>query len=258
MQTIFLRLKYDGSHYRGWQRQNSSPTIQGVLEKALTKLLKQEITIDGSGRTDAGVHALDQCVTFKAHLIMPVENLKFALNKILPIDIYVNEVQIVPNDFHARYSAVGKTYAYKVYTDYERNPFLDRYHFHFPHKLDSESMKSAMAHFIGTYDYSTYMASGSSTKNTTRTIYRFDLDETDESYVFTITGNGFLYNMVRIIVGTVLHVGVGKIAPDQILDIIESKDRNRAKFTPPGNGLYLKNVYYDAQTLNEFVSEMMK
>lgn len=258
MQTILLKLKYDGSHYHGWQRQNNCATVQGILERTLNKVLKQEITVDGSGRTDAGVHALGQCVTFKAELTMPIENIKFALNNVLPNDVYVSELHVVSDDFHARYSAVAKTYVYKVYTDHERNPFLDPYHYHYPHELNTELMRRAMKYYLGTHDFRTYMASGSKTSNTVRTIYSFDLEEVKGRLIFTITGNGFLYNMVRIIIGTVLHVGIGKIAADQVPEIIASKDRNRAKFTPPGNGLYLKNVYYDNEELCAAISKTVK
>lgn len=257
MQTIALKLKYDGSQYHGWQRQSNMATVQGVVEKALTRVLKQNISIDGSGRTDAGVHALGQCVTFKADLTMPIGNLKFALNKILPMDVHVMDVKIVADDFHARYSAIGKTYVYKIHTVKERDPFLERYSYHYPHVLDVDLIRKAMAHFLGTHDFRTFMASGSMTQNTIRTIYDFSLDVSDEQLVFTITGNGFLYNMVRIIIGTLLHVGTGKIHPDQVPEIIEAKSRDRAKFTPPGCGLYLKTVYYDHEEMVSNVSKTL-
>ncbi len=252
MQTISLKLKYDGSHYHGWQRQNNVQTVQGTVEKALKRVLKQDISIDGSGRTDAGVHALGQCVTFKADLTMPVNNVKFALNKILPLDIHVMEARIVPDEFHARYSAIGKTYQYKIHTVKERDPFLERYSYHYPHELDIDRMRQAMVRFLGTHDFRTFMASGSMTQNTVRTIYDVSLEATDTSVIFTVTGNGFLYNMVRIIVGTLLHVGIGKITPEQIPEIIGARSRDRAKFTPPGCGLYLAKVYYDPEELVKF------
>lgn len=251
MQTISFVIKYDGSHYHGWQRQNRVVGVQAVIEKALKRVLKQDITVEGSGRTDAGVHALGQCASFKAHLPMPVENLRSAVNKILPNDVFVLKAHIVPDTFHARFSAVAKTYTYKIYTLKERDPFMDRYCYHYPHSLDIEAIKRAMSAFIGTHDFRTFMASGSETVNTVRTVYAFSLELTGDTLAFTITGNGFLYNMVRIIIGTLLHVGTGKLSPESIPEIINSQERSRARFTTPGHGLYLKRVFYSNQELKE-------
>lgn len=251
MQTISFVIKYDGSHYHGWQRQNRVVGVQAVIEKALKRVLKQEITVEGSGRTDAGVHALGQCASFKAYLPMPVENLRGAVNKILPKDVFVVDAHIVPDTFHARFSAVAKTYTYKVYTKKERDPFLDRYSYHYPYSLDIALIKRAMHYFLGTHDFRTFMASGSETVNTVRTLYDFSLEHTEDTLTFTITGNGFLYNMVRIIIGTLLHVGNGKLLPESIPEIIDSKERSRAKFTTPGHGLYLNRVFYSDDELKE-------
>lgn len=255
MQTLSMRIQYDGSSYHGWQRQSRMKSVQEVLEKTLSKVFEQTIVIDGSGRTDAGVHALGQCISFRVNLTMPIENVKFVVNRRLPNDIYVTRVALEPDDFHARYCAIGKTYVYKIYTDKARNPFLDKYSFHFAHALDEHAIRDAMRHFIGTYDFKTFMAAGSSTENTVRSIYRFDLDKGDNSLIFTITGDGFLYNMVRIIIGTLIHVGTGKIRAVDIPSIIESGDRNRAKYTAPANGLYLKDVYYTEDELQKSISK---
>ena len=244
MCTIFMTVKYDGSHYYGWQRQNHHKNIQSTIEKALSDILRKKIIIDGSGRTDAGVHATGQCFSFKANLPMPVEQLKYALNRTLPDDIYVLQARVESDDFHARYSAVGKTYLYKVYPELERDPFLSPYSFHFPNEINMDHIKIAMTHFLGTHNFRTFMASGSKTENCIRTIYQFDVKQNGQFLEFVITGDGFLYNMVRIIMGTLLHVGMGKINANDIPDIINSGDRNRAKFTAPANGLYLNCVYY--------------
>jgi len=255
MQTLSMRIQYDGSGYHGWQRQSRMKSVQQTLEKVLSKVFNQTIEIDGSGRTDAGVHALGQCVSFKVNLTMPIENVKFVVNRRLPSDIYVECVTLRSDDFHARYCAIGKTYVYKIYTDQARNPFLDKYAFHFEHALDITAIKDAMRHFIGTYDFKTFMASGSNTENTVQTIYRFDLEVVANEIVFTITGDGFLYNMVRIIIGTLIHVGTGKIKVSDIPSIIESEDRNRAKYTAPAHGLYLKSVYYSEDDLQKIISK---
>jgi tRNA pseudouridine38-40 synthase len=255
MQTIAMRIQYDGSAYHGWQRQSHMKSVQQTLEKTLSKVFNQTIEIDGSGRTDAGVHALGQCISFKVDLTMPIENVKFVVNRRLPNDIYVESVTIEPDDFHARYCSIGKTYAYKIYTDGARSPFLDKYAFHIEHVLDETAIRCAMAHFIGKHDFKTYMASGSSTDNTIRTIYRFDLDVSDNTFEFTITGDGFLYNMVRIIIGSLIHVGMGKISASDIPSILASGDRNRAKYTAPAHGLYLKSVYYSDDELQKIISK---
>lgn len=255
MQTIAMRIQYDGSAYHGWQRQSHMKSVQQTLEKTLSKVFNQTIEIDGSGRTDAGVHALGQCISFKVDLTMPIENVKFVVNRRLPNDIYVESVSIEPDDFHARYCSIGKTYAYKIYTDGARSPFLDKYAFHIEHVLDETAIRCAMAHFIGKHDFKTYMASGSSTDNTIRTIYRFDLDVSDNTFEFTITGDGFLYNMVRIIIGSLIHVGMGKISASDIPSILASGDRNRAKYTAPAHGLYLKSVYYSDDELQKIISK---
>ena len=255
MQKLSMIIKYDGSRYFGWQRQSQLISVQEVLEKTLSKTLQQVITIDGSGRTDAGVHALGQCISFSAALNIPVDKLKFVLNSRLPSDIYVESVNIENESFHARYDAIGKTYIYKVYTGHDRDPFVDKYSFHYPQPLDIESIREAMRYFLGTHDFRTYMAAGSKTQNTIRTIHAFLLEDQPDFLVFTITGDGFLYNMVRIIIGSLLHVGAGKISASEIPKIINSGCRDLAKFTVPANGLYLKAVYYSQKSLEESLSK---
>ncbi len=255
MQKLSMIIKYDGSRYFGWQRQSHLISVQEVLEKTLSKTLQQEITIDGSGRTDAGVHAMGQCISFSAELNIPVEKLKFVLNSRLPSDICIESVNIENDSFHARYDAIGKTYIYKVYTGHERDPFVDKYSYHYPHLLNIESIREAMEYFVGTHDFKTFMAAGSMTQNTIRTIHAFILEEQTDFIVFTITGDGFLYNMVRIIMGSLLHVGAGKISASDIPNIINSGSRDLAKFTVPANGLYLKSVYYRQKELDESLAK---
>jgi len=253
MQTLSMCIQYDGSGYHGWQRQTHLKSVQGTLEKVLSRVFDQDIEIDGSGRTDAGVHALGQWVSFKVNLTIPFENIKTIVNRRLPDDIYVTHISLESDDFHARYCAIGKTYVYKIYTNRARNPFLDKYFFHFEHDLDLNAIRQAMMHFVGTYDFKAFMAMGSPKENTVRRIYRFDLDQLGNELTFTITGDGFLYNMVRIIMGSLIHVGTGKIKASEIPAVIESGDRNRAKYTVPAHGLYLKTVYYSEEALQKII-----
>lgn len=257
MKTVLLKIKYDGSRYHGWQRQQHHNSVQEELERALSKAFSQPITIEGSGRTDAGVHALGQVASFRAKMVLPIEQVQFVANRLLPPDIYITEVTLADDSFHARYHAVGKTYQYKIYTGRERDPFKALYSYHYPHVKDVEAMRYAATKFIGTHDFRTFMASGSNKEITVRTLYQLLLEEDkhNQEIILTITGNGFLYNMVRIITGTLLHVGAGKLSKDAIPDIISSRDRKMAKFTVPACGLYLKNVYYDEDSLKLFLAE---
>lgn len=244
MSNIAIWVKYDGTHYFGWQRQSNHRSVQGVIEKKLSRILDTDIVIHGSGRTDSGVHALSQCASFTAEINMPEDRLKFALNRVLPVDILITELAVMPDDFHARYSAQGKTYIYKVYLDKIRDPFKDNYYYHYPHKLDLDAIQNGMKYFLGTHDFKTFMASGSGVSNTVRTIHSFKVDQIGNTLEFTISGDGFLYNMVRIIIGTLFQVSKGKITPDEIPKIIANQDRSGARWTAPPNGLYLKEVHY--------------
>lgn len=245
--NIKFIVAYDGADYFGWQRQVSKRTIQGEIEKNLSKLLKENIEIHGSGRTDSGVHSYGQTVHFCCNLIMPLENLMMVLNRKLPKDIYIKSMEIVPDEFHARYNSLGKKYLYRIDNSKEGNPFLSRYSYNYSYDLNISKMKEACKYFIGRHDFAGFMASGSSVKTTVREIYHIKITESKETKQIEIEfyGNGFLYNMVRIIVGSLLDVGRGKISPDEITDIIKSKDRNRAKITAPACGLYLKEVVYE-------------
>ncbi|MDH8679816.1 tRNA pseudouridine(38-40) synthase TruA [Fusibacter bizertensis] len=256
MQTVQLKIVYDGSSYCGWQRQSKQPSIQEEIEKVLTKLLGEKITIDASGRTDAGVHALEQSVTFATNLRLPIEQLKRVINRRLPKEIYVLDASIVNNDFHARYSAIAKAYEYRIYTEVDRNPFLDKYSYHYPKKMNIDAIKRGLEYFLGKHDFKTYMASGSNKKDTVRTIYALKLYEEANAFRIVIVGDGFLYNMVRIIIGTLLQIGEEIITPEMVSEIIKSGDRSRARLTAPASGLYLKKVFYSETEREEFIAKM--
>lgn len=255
MQTILLTLSYDGGNYHGWQKQNHSKSVQETLERALSKAYRQPIAVEGSGRTDAGVHALGQCASYEVESALPVEQVKLVVNRLLPGDMLITDARCVPDGFHARYHAIGKTYEYKMIKSIERDPFKQRYAHQVTRDLNLEHIRRAMTHFIGTHDFKTYMAAGSQKKDSIRTIYAFDVQvdasSDHEVITFSITGDGFLYNMVRIIMGTLIQIGTGTIQSDTVPDIILSGDRERAKLTAPACGLYLKKVYYDSTELEK-------
>ncbi|WP_069876119.1 tRNA pseudouridine(38-40) synthase TruA [Fusibacter sp. 3D3] len=245
MKNMLMVISYDGSEYKGWQRQPSELSIQGTIEKTLKRLLKEEITIDGAGRTDAGVHSIKgQTATFNLTTHIEAEPLRYALNRALPRSIHIDQITTVPDTFHARYHALGKTYRYIIDQSLEASPLRAKYVHHLDRPLDFKAIRLAMQHFVGTHDFKTFMASGSKIEDTVRTLYSFTLEQYKEEYHFTISGDGFLYNMIRIIMGSLIQVGDHKIEPDEIRAIIESKERSRARYTAPANGLYLIHVEY--------------
>lgn len=243
-ERVAIWISYDGSNFNGWQKQPKGRTVQGIIEAVLSSILDDQIVIHASGRTDAGVHAISQCATFDAKMIMPVSSLHTALMRRMPNDIVITDMKLVPDNFHARFSAVGKTYEYKIYTSEKSSPFKNRYHTHLPRVLNEADIRRAMKCFLGTHDFKGFMASGNSTNKTVRTIFNFDLEVKNDIWTFSITGDGFLYNMVRIIVGTLIQVGLGRAKPEEIPEIIKSGERSKAKWTAPPEGLYLKEVLY--------------
>lgn len=244
MRNIKLTIEYDGTNYNGWQRQKSGIGVEQVVEKAIKKVVHEEIELYGASRTDSGVHALGQVANFKTNSVMPIEKIPFALNSILPGDIVIRNAQEVSDDFHSRFSTTGKKYRYTILNDRYRSAFSRTTSYFVPSELDFEAMKKSCKYFIGTHDFDAFKSSGSSFKTTVRTIYSAELVKNENYIEFYISGGGFLYNMVRIIVGTLLNVGRGKIMPEEIEEIIQSKDRKRSGKTAPAHGLCLMEVYY--------------
>lgn len=238
-------ISYDGTNYHGWQIQNNAITVQEIVNNALSKITGEEIEVTGCSRTDSGVHALTYCVSFDTDTTIPLESLSLAVNTVLPSDIRFFSCTQADDDFHARYSATSKTYIYK--TDFGKipNPFMTKYSYHFPYVLNIEDIKKAAKFFLGTHDFKGFMASGGSQKTTVRTVNKLDVSVDGNILTFEINADAYLYNMVRIISGTLLYVGCGKISPDDIPDIINSGDRKRAGITALPQGLYLKEVFYD-------------
>lgn len=244
MTNIKLVIQYDGTNYCGWQRQQNGISIQEKIENAIFLVTGEIVNLTGSGRTDRGVHATGQVGNFKTNSAIPPDRFKYALNSKLPEDISVIQSELVPDDFHSRYDAKGKIYRYTIYNGEIRNPIYNRYVYHVPVKLDFASMDKAKEYFLGSHDFKAFMASKSSVKSTVRTIKNISLDKKKDLIFLTVEGNGFLYNMVRIIAGTLVEVGLGKLQWQSIPHIIESKDRKRAGHTAPAQGLCLEKVYY--------------
>ena len=244
--TILMTVQYDGTSYNGWQRQrNTSSTIQEILENSLEKRLGMFHPLISAGRTDAGVHALAMPCSFPCQKPrVPVENLPQALNSLLPPDIRVTGAKAVPDDFDPILCAISKTYCYQLDNSAVANVFERRYSWHIHKYLDTMSMRAAAAHFVGTHDFKAFCASGGSAKTSVRTIFALDVEQIGDMVVLSVTGSGFLYNMVRIITGTLVDVGLGKSLPSDILPIILSLDRKKAGQTAPASGLTLVRVVY--------------
>lgn len=246
-----LRLMYDGTNYAGWQRQQNAKTIQGELEAALLVITREEAKAVGVSRTDAGVHAADY--TANVHLETPIDEYKLlrGVNALLPDDIRLIQITPCDEDFSARFDSVKKTYLYRIDTSLYGNVFYKNYAWHVPHKLDLSAMQKAADCFLGSHDFSGFMAQGGSSKTFTRTIYESTFMQEDSLLTYRITGNGFLYNMVRIIAGTLVFVGKGKILPEELPAIILSKDRTQAGMTAPAHGLTLYKAYYEDTQIKE-------
>lgn len=244
MKRIKLTAAYDGTNYHGSQIQNNGETIEGVLKRELEKLLNEEISLIGASRTDAGVHARGNVYVFDTESRIPPEKFSYALNARLPEDIRIQDSCQVPPQFHPRHQDTIKTYEYRILN--RKFPLPEyRLYTHFSYDtLDLEKMQEACAYFIGEHDFASFCAAGSQVESTVRMIYDLKVDRTGEIVTVSVTGNGFLYNMVRILVGTLLQVGKGEIAPEKIPAIIAGRDRNLAGPTAPARGLTLAEIRY--------------
>lgn len=243
MRNLKITLQYNGKNYCGWQRQPNSPGIQGTVENAIYEITKEKVKVTASGRTDAGVHALGQVANFKTETNIPASRIPDALNAKLPKDISVISCEEVDMDFHARYNACGKTYRYLIYNRPYRSPLYKNLAYHVKYDLDWDKIRLEAKYLIGTHDFVGFMSSGSSVKDTVRTIYDIKIEEHEGITSIEISGNGFLYNMVRIIVGTLVDIGRGRIKHN-MEEIINSKSRSMCGHTAPAHGLFLKKVNY--------------
>ncbi|MDR3240401.1 MAG: tRNA pseudouridine(38-40) synthase TruA [Clostridiales bacterium] len=242
---ILLTLSYEGTCYGGWQRQANAVTVQEKLEEALARVFQTPIPVTGASRTDAGVHALGQAASFHIeNAKIPLAKMPVVLNRCLPEDIVVTEARQVADSFSPRFDAKEKTYRYQIWHNRFPNPLLRRTALFFPYPLDMDQMVEAAPHFVGRHDFAAFRAAGSSAKTTVRELYACGLTRTDSIITLTVCGGGFLYNMVRIIAGTLLYVGQNKIQPDAIGAIMDSRDRTRAGKTVPPHGLTLLEIKY--------------
>ena len=255
MANVLIKIEYDGTNFSGWQKQPEARTVQGEIEYVLKYIALEDVPIHGTSRTDAGVHALGQCASFEWNCNMPVEKLPEVMNRRFgtggagrqgaPGDIRILSAEVMPDDFHARYNCKGKTYRYII--DKTGDIFRRNYAYQFPeaNQLSVDRMRIAAEYIRGTHDFKCFETAGGTPRETTvRTIYDIVIDEFEDAIRIEITGDGFLYNMVRIIVGTLCEVGLGKRAAESLVDTIESKDRAAAGFTAPPQGLYLKEIYF--------------
>lgn len=253
MKNILISIAYDGRAFHGWQIQKNAITVQEEFQKALYKVIGEAVDIKGSSRTDSGVHAYDYCISFKTTHSIPPERLIAAMNTYLPKTIAVKGAQYVPSDFHARYSSLGKEYVYKILNSQIRDPFLDGYALHYWYKLDENVLDRAAKDFIGYHDFTSFCTLDSrELGDFRRTVRNASVIRSGDMVYFTVEADGFLYNMVRIMVGTLLRIAQGKFAPNCIPSIIEAKNRKLAGPTAPAEGLYLNKVFYSEEIMKGF------
>lgn len=245
MKNFKVTIAYNGAGYHGWQRQNNALTVQEVFEKALYMLTGKNITVNGCSRTDAGVHAREYVLSFALDTTINCRGIIFGLNPKLPDDISVLNCEEADENFHARYCCKGKEYEYIVHNSEIKNPFYKDTAYRSWYPIDAEKLDKAAKDFVGTHDFKAMCSTDCTKENTVRTIYYFNVRREGDLIFFNVSGNGFLYNMVRIMVGTLLFINEGKIGENDIPKILALKDRTKAGKTVPPQGLYLNKVYYD-------------
>jgi len=245
LRNLLITISYDGREFHGWQIQKNALTVQEVFQKALSNIVGEYYDLKGCSRTDSGVHADMYCVSVKiAHRIEPVR-LKAALNRWLPDTVVCLDCVRVSDDFHARYDCKSKQYKYKIWNSDTRNPFLNGYALFYPYELDAQKLNACAKAFVGKHDFTSFCTLDKrEIGDMTRTVKRFDVERDGDLVIMTVEADGFLYNMVRIMVGTLLEIAQGKISPDAIEEIIEKKDRSYAGATASACGLYLNQVNY--------------
>jgi len=260
--NILLTIQYDGTGFSGWQRQPNARTVQGEIEKVLSKLCAGLIQINGTSRTDAGVHALGQRASFKGEFGIPTDRIQRAANNMLAAtvgtprqcaDVRIVKVEEMPDDFHARFDCKGKTYRYIIKHGCEPDVFQRNYTYQLQEKLDTSAMREGAKHITGTHDFACFQAAGGTPRETTvRRIFNLQiLEQSEDTLWIEVTGDGFLYNMVRIIVGTLVEVGQGRRTAASVAETIRSADRRNAGHTAPAEGLYLKEIFYDAEEMKK-------
>lgn len=250
MRNLLLTICYDGKNYHGWQIQQNAVTVQQVFQEALAKVLGAAPDLKACSRTDTGVHAREFCISMKTERTIPCGQLTDALNHYLPMDIAVLHCREAGPDFHARYSCLGKEYVYQIWNAPVRNPFLSGYALHYRYPLDAETLDRAAVCFLGTHDFTSFCTLGADPKeDRIRTVTSARVAREGDMVRFTVAADGFLYNMVRIMTGTLLRVAQGRLAPEQVEEVIQAKDRRAAGPTAPPCGLYLNRVFYGEEVM---------
>lgn len=244
MRKLLFTISYDGTAYHGWQVQKNALTVQEVFQNAVEKVFGKRLDVKGCSRTDSGVHANMYCLTLDTDMDISCEGAVLAINTYLPKDIAVLSCSEADTSFHPRYSCKSKEYIYKIYNGKIRNPFFEKYSYHYRYDLDAEYLNEQAKLFLGTHDFSGFCSVKSDVEDTVRTIYSADVERQGDMVIFRVEADGFLYNMVRIMVGTLLFINEGKIKEGELSDVINSKDRKRAGKTAPPQGLYLNKVNY--------------
>jgi tRNA pseudouridine38-40 synthase len=247
--TLKLTLSYDGTNYFGWQYQPDRPTVQGTLEAALRQVTQEQIRVAGSGRTDAGVHALGQVASFQTRSRLPVEVLHKALNATLPHDVAVVEVCEAPPGFHAIRDCVRKTYRYVLHDGPVRDVFSRQYAWHVWHRLDECAMRRAAEALVGTHDFASFQTQGTERESTVRTVFDLSVERASHLVAVEVTADGFLYNMVRTIVGTLVKVGRGQRGESWPAEVLAARDRRLAGMTAPPHGLFLVRAEYEKRLI---------
>ena len=239
MKRIMIVVAYEGTKYCGWQSQPNQITVEEVINRELSRLLGEKIEVIGASRTDSGVHAYCNVAVFDTQARMPAEKMVYAINQRLPEDIRVQESSEVAADFHPRHTDSRKTYEYRIYNAAVQNPMKRRYALWNYYKLDVEKMKEPATHLVGEHDFKSFCSADTQVESTVRTVYEVAVTQSGEDIVISVSGNGFLYNMVRIIAGTLLEVGKGRIEPNEMPRILEAKNRQASGPTAPPHGLTL-------------------
>ncbi|MDF2821842.1 MAG: tRNA pseudouridine(38-40) synthase TruA [Clostridiales bacterium] len=244
MRKIKLIIAYDGTNYSGWQRQNNAITVEEVVTKAVKSVFQKEIEVVGASRTDAGVHAYGQVATISIESELSTEKIIGAINAYMPEDIRIHEIEEVPEDFHPRFAAKMKTYEYTIVNNTYLMPQKRLYAHFMRRKLDVVLMQAGANHLIGEHDFKSFCSIKTSSNSTVRTIYDINVKKVDDTIIIQVTGNAFLYNMIRIIAGTLIEVGYGRLVPDDVKFILEQCDRQKARKTAPAKGLTLMKIEY--------------
>ena len=249
MRRLLITIRYDGTDYHGWQVQPNGVTVQERMQDAVEKVFGSRLDVTGCSRTDSGVHANMFCFHMDTELDIPCEKVPLALNTALPDDIAVLYCKEVDGDFHARYCAKGKRYVYRLYDSHLRDPFINRYSVQYKGKLNVEAMNLAAQSFVGKHDFSAFCASGSEVEDRVRTVYEMRVDRIGNEVAVTVSADGFLYNMVRIMVGTLLEVSEGKLSAEDIKIALDTGKRELAGRTAAAKGLCLDRVFYDEELM---------